>query len=249
MFRRVEFYRRAGAQLALFLVTSALAGQSVPLPPRRPLELTPKAPQNPQLKEALPPAEVKVEPEQNAAACLQRLDKLHVLYQAAPAPGGEGGCGIAIPVRLEAITVSGNRTVKFPATPLIDCTLAEKLSLWLSGVVDPVFSARLGPVKFVASGPGYECRNRNHDAGAKLSAHANGLAIDLTAFELLDGRKISIPPPGDAPELGQSFETVRSAACGWFTTVLGPGADAEHQTHMHVDIGPHGSDQRCRICQ
>jgi hypothetical protein len=42
---------------------------------------------------------------------------------------------------------------------------------------------------------------------------------------------------------------VRQAACGWFTTVLGPGSDEAHHDHLHVDIQQHGSSDRYRICQ
>ena len=36
---------------------------------------------------------------------------------------------------------------------------------------------------------------------------------------------------------------------GWFLTVLGPGSDAAHSDHMHLDIQQHGSSDRYRICQ
>jgi hypothetical protein len=39
------------------------------------------------------------------------------------------------------------------------------------------------------------------------------------------------------------------AACGWFTTILGPGSDPAHADHLHVDIQQHGSSDRYRICQ
>ncbi|HKD27934.1 MAG TPA: extensin family protein [Xanthobacteraceae bacterium] len=44
-------------------------------------------------------------------------------------------------------------------------------------------------------------------------------------------------------------DAVRSAACGWFTTVLSPGADAAHTDHLHVDMAQHGTRDRYRICQ
>jgi hypothetical protein len=34
---------------------------------------------------------------------------------------------------------------------------------------------------------------------------------------------------------------VRKAACGPFTTVLGPGSDAYHDDHMHFDTKPRRS--------
>jgi hypothetical protein len=31
-------------------------------------------------------------------------------------------------------------------------------------------------------------------------------------------------------------DSVRTAACGWFTTVLGPGADAAHTDHFTLTL-------------
>jgi hypothetical protein len=42
---------------------------------------------------------------------------------------------------------------------------------------------------------------------------------------------------------------MRRAACGWFTTVLGPGADAAHAEHFHFDIARHGNSDFYRICE
>jgi hypothetical protein len=46
-----------------------------------------------------------------------------------------------------------------------------------------------------------------------------------------------------------AVDTVQTAACGWFTTVLGPGSDEAHADHLHVDMAPHGTSDRYRICQ
>src|SRR5258707_1238032 len=100
----------------------------------------------------------------------------------------------------------------------------------------------------VREGPGYECRNRNGAASGKLSAHAVGKAIDISGFELSSGKFIPIKPDGDET-MRNVVDTVRTAACGWFTTVLGPGADAAHADHLHVDMAPHGTSDRYRICQ
>ena len=45
------------------------------------------------------------------------------------------------------------------------------------------------------------------------------------------------------------INAVRQAACGWFTTILGPGSDASHGDHLHVDLQMHGASDRYRICQ
>jgi hypothetical protein len=43
-------------------------------------------------------------------------------------------------------------------------------------------------LKSIQTGPGFECRNQNGAAAGKLSAHAEGLAIDIAGFELANGR-------------------------------------------------------------
>jgi hypothetical protein len=113
------------------------------------------------------------------------------------------------------------------------------------------------PLASVRTGPGFECRSRNRVAGAKPSAHGTGIAVDIAAFELSDKRVLSIKPGREAstaspasPSPGdEALATLRIAACGWFTTVLGPGSDAYHSDHLHLDIEPHGSNDRYRICQ
>jgi hypothetical protein len=103
-------------------------------------------------------------------------------------------------------------------------------------------------LKAVRTGPGYECRNRNRAKDGKLSSHAVGLAIDISGFELANGRVLSVKPNGD-DRVRAAIGAIRTAACGWFTTVLGPGSDAAHAEHLHVDILQHGSSERYRICE
>ena len=42
---------------------------------------------------------------------------------------------------------------------------------------------------------------------------------------------------------------LRVSACGYFTTVLGPGANAAHAEHYHFDLGMHGKSGSYRICE
>src|SRR5215217_3210996 len=98
--------------------------------------------------------------------------------------------------------------------------------------------ARISPLRAVRTGPGFVCRNRNHQIGGKLSAHASGLAVDIASFELANGEALSIAEAKDERKMAV-LATLRTAACGWFTTILGPGSDAAHATHWHLDIERH----------
>src|SRR2546422_709012 len=73
-------------------------------------------------------------------------------------------------------------------------------------------------------------------------ASKSGCAIDTPV------RLKAVKPDGDE-HMQATVAAIRVAACGWFTTVLGPGSDAAHADHMHVDIMQHGSSDRYRICQ
>ena len=113
----------------------------------------------------------------------------------------------------------------------------------------PLVVGRLGSdVTAVRTGPGYECRQRNHEESAKLSAHAIGLAVDIASFEVANGTTLAVKPDDDG-RARAIVAALRTAACGWFTTVLGPGSDSAHAEHLHVDIMKHGSSDRYRICQ
>jgi hypothetical protein len=166
-------------------------------------------------------------------------------------PATKPACTIEAPVRLKAIKVLSRppTIIRLPDEPILSCKFVEHFGHWLRDLVGPLIAGRLNSdVKAVRTGPGYECRNRNRAENAKLSARANGLAVDIMSFELANGQTLAIKPSGD-DRARATVQALRTAACGWFTTVLGPGSDAAHAEHMHVDILPHGSSDRYRICE
>ena len=183
------------------------------------------------------------------SACQERLDAQHVTFAFAP-PVAEGNCVIPLPVRLQSLT-TGARSVAIKGEPILDCRLAERLADWVGNVVAPLAEHHLGSgLAAVETGPGYVCRNRNNEAGGKLSEHAKGNAIDIFAFDLVDGRRMVLRPDDQPiPSWATFLAAVRGTACGYFLTVLGPGSDASHAEHLHLDLGPHGRTANYRICE
>jgi len=243
-----DFRVLRAATLIAFLAAGCGAGEAAPPPPRRPPELA--APKS----EPSPHSPAAAEQERLAAgemdACVARLASLGVEFQMVAVTAENPACTVAMPIQLKRIVLRGDaaRAIEFPARPLVDCRLAEPLALWLEGAVGPIlaagFSSRLTAVR---TGAGYECRNRNRAAAGKISAHAVGLALDISGFELADGR--TVPAVSPKNDLASALNSLRAAACGWFTTVLGPGSDTMHEDHLHVDIEPHGASGRYRICE
>jgi hypothetical protein len=185
-------------------------------------------------------------------ACLARLRAADVRFDIPTMPvAARVACTIEVPVRLKSVAAQerGITEVHLPEEPVVSCLFAERLTAWLGNLVAPLIAGRMSTdLRAVRTGPGYECRNRNGATNGKLSAHAEGKAIDISGFELSSGKFIPIKPDGDET-MRNVVDTVRTAACGWFTTVLGPGADAAHTDHLHIDMAPHGTSDRYRICQ
>jgi hypothetical protein len=227
--------------------SSAPIDESPPLPSSPPAEAT----SHPAPYDAPPAEQVKPEPTVDQA-CLDRLGAAGIEFEAVTLPSAaKPGCAIETPVRLKAVkSVPQSRTsIRLPDEPTLSCRFGERFGHWLRDLVAPLIAGELAvELKSVRTGPGYECRNRNRAEAGKISAHASGLAADVASFELANGTTLAIKPNGDE-HLRATIDAIRVAACGWFTTVLGPGSDAAHADHMHVDILQHGSSDRYRICQ
>jgi hypothetical protein len=166
------------------------------------------------------------------STCGAELAKLGVEAEAI-APISEGSCGVAEPVAVAAL---GDGITDLTTKAIIECNLAEKVANWLRDEVQPEARKILGGevigLRIAAS---YHCRTRNGVSGAKLSEHGRGNAIDISAFRI-DGRGwIEVGGAHFGAE-ARFLKTIRASACGPFTTVLGPGSDAHHSDHFHLDL-------------
>ena len=185
-------------------------------------------------------------------ACLAALADLGVQAEPATIEPAEQDCVVEQPVRLRSVA-SGRHTLEFVETPILACGFATVLTRWLAEIAIPTALYHLGqPAAKVLVGPGYACRPRNQQPGAELSVHAFGIALDIRGFELADGEQVLIEPPDGADRAAPErafLAGLRTSACGYFTTVLGPGSDPHHEDHLHVDLASHGSSDHYRICE
>lgn len=138
-------------------------------------------------------------------------------------------------------------TFSQPAT--VNCGVVGPLNDWLAKTVQPAardqFSEAVTGIDIAAS---YSCRPRNNTRGAKMSEHGYGNAIDISAFTLASGRKVTVRDGWRGSSGERAFlRHVRSDACGRFATVLGPGSDRHHGDHFHLDMQNRRSGQAyCR---
>ncbi|MGX5839459.1 extensin-like domain-containing protein [Mesorhizobium sp. ArgA1] len=221
----------------------------VPVPTERPDATKPEA--EPPVIAAQPPEkpadadDMKMLPDPRSAdlpdakmpaeevACRERLRALGVEFEGHQAESNPDiGCSIPYPIMLKSL---GKSIAIGPATEL-NCPMAEAAARFAANVIQPAAKDEFGAnLKSINQASAFVCRPRH--GTRKLSEHAFGNALDIASFTLSDGRKIEVGPTPPEKD-GKFLNAVRKAACGPFKTVLGPGADADHALHLHLDLEP-----------
>ncbi|MCD2180360.1 extensin family protein [Rhizobium sp. C1] len=194
---------------------------------------TKEAPTEP--KAEVPPVE-KEDPEAYAA-CLSRLKDAGIDFSEAKPIDDGNGCGIDKPLTVRSVLPG----IKLEPEATMRCETAEALTRWTKAIVIPsaelAFGPKASPIVQVNQATSYACRNRNHAESGKISEHAHGNAIDIAGFTFSDGKTFVIEPREKDSTLTGAFErAITASACLFFTTVLGPGSDAAHETHLHLDV-------------
>jgi hypothetical protein len=177
-------------------------------------------------------------PRDDAAAtrqCLADLGRAGVRFDKLPDRQFGGGCSATGAVKLLDIGV--------PTTNLgaMRCGLARAFANWVHRPLQQAAARNLGsPVVRIESMGTYACRPVNNQSGGKLSEHGRANAVDLGAFVLADGRRITVKEGWNGPDMRvRAFlREIHRAACGPFGVVLGPDANAFHRDHLHFDSGP-----------
>ncbi len=154
---------------------------------------------------------------------------------------GSGDCGIAAPVQITS--VSG---VSLSTPSLMDCTTATALNDWVAQSASPRIGNRGGGLVSLRIAGSYVCRGRNNAAGARMSEHGLGRAIDVAGFGLRNGSEILVLTSWRRGAIGRRLRQMHDDACGVFKTVLGPESDAYHRDHFHLDTARGRSGAYCR---
>ena len=198
--------------------------------------------EEPEAKAPPPPAgppvhETLAESDADFAACTAALTALGTRFETAPpvTDPAERDCGIDRPVTVSEILPG----VALQPAAVLRCEAALALAEWTRDFVAPAAS-RLpgrGALSAIDHGTAYLCRPRNGISGEALSEHAFGNAIDIAGFRFAEGEALPVTPRAGDGSLEEAFQAaVRKSACLAFTTVLGPGADASHADHLHLDV-------------
>lgn len=147
----------------------------------------------------------------------------------------------------------------------LSCRAALSLAMWERHVLQQSATKELDTgVRRIEHFGSYACRNLyGRETGAR-SQHASADALDIAAFIMDDGRRVSVvndwqsdlpatgsredmrggvaDPQGAAGDGGRSAEArflraVHDGACRYFDAVLGPDYNSAHADHFHFDRG------------
>lgn len=169
--------------------------------------------------------------------CHARLTETQAKFSPLPDRYYDAGCSNIGTIRL--LGLRGDAS-DFEVSNLgaVSCPLAEKFAAWARFGVDRAARQILGAslVRIETMGS-YSCRNVA--GSSRRSAHATAEAIDVSAFILSDGRRISLSgnwTNGSADER-RFLRIVHQSACKRLGTVLGPDYNAAHHDHFHLELG------------
>lgn len=137
------------------------------------------------------------------------------------------GCGFAGSVRLDA-------SLWMPRQPVVTCPVAVALSFWERGAVRPAAQAQGRRLTAIEHFGSYNCRSV---AGTgRTSQHATANAIDIAGFRFAAGPPVSVRRDWGKGAGGVLLQQAHKGACQVFGTTLGPGYNAAHRDHLHLDM-------------
>ena len=172
----------------------------------------------------------------DARQCVGDLAAAGVKFTPLPDRHEPGGCSAINSIKvLDFGTPTTNMTA-------MTCPLAKNFAGWTRYAVQPAAEIAFGQklVKIETMGT-YSCRNIYGGRSGRLSQHAFANAVDVSAFVLADGRRVSVLGDWQGDQKAQKFfRLIKGSACKRFGTVLSPKYNAAHADHLHLDMSGKG---------
>ncbi|MBM3594987.1 MAG: extensin family protein [Alphaproteobacteria bacterium] len=197
-------------------------------------------PQSPDTRQTVARSTEVFTPRPEARQCLAELGMTQANFSPLPDKYFDRGCFTLNSVRLASLR-SDDATLTLANLGPVTCPLANTFAAWARFGVDRAARQVLGsPLVRIETMGSFNCRNV---AGTShRSGHASANAIDVSAFVLADGRRISVLNGWrqGTPVERQFLRVVHASACKRFGTSLGPDYNAAHANHFHVEVDGNG---------
>ena len=226
---RLIYVKVFGVIAFLLVTTVAVTAEMIQLPRSRPV--------------GIPGDPSTINAETAVSPCRSRLAEI-ADFKPLPSITGPGDCIAADVVALDAVLLPDRHRIVLSPAATLRCPMAEAITHWIRADVAPTIAALGKSLRGLETLDSFDCRRRNGVTDAKISEHGRANALDVSALKLANGGAIGLTDTSVAKSLR---EKLRQSACSRFSTVLGNGADAYHDSHVHLDLLERSNHYR--ICQ
>lgn len=172
----------------------------------------------------------RLTPEACASLLAQANQKNLIRTQAVADSGGE--CPLSNVVR-----VRNFGPVSLNGSFLASCPLALSSALFVSQQARPLTKrftgSELTRIEHLGS---FACRNIYHRPDARRSEHATAEALDIAAFRLANGERVTVLNGWKSAKTQPWLKALLAASCGYYGNGLGPEYNAAHASHFHLGM-------------
>lgn len=172
----------------------------------------------------------RITPEACASLLSQANQK--ALIRTQPVADSAGACPLHNVVRVRDFG-----PVSLNSSFLASCPLALSSALFVSQQARPLTRTWTGSelVRIEHLGS-YACRNIYHRPDARRSEHATAEALDISAFRLANGERVTILHGWRSTKTQPWLQALLTASCGYYGNGLGPEYNAAHANHFHLGM-------------
>ncbi|EPK3137665.1 MULTISPECIES: extensin family protein [Enterobacter] len=167
-------------------------------------------------------------------ACASLLSQANqkALIRTQPVADSAGACPLHNVVRVRDFG-----PVSLNSSFLASCPLALSSALFVSQQARPLTrtwnGSELVRIEHLGS---YACRNIYHRPDARRSEHATAEALDISAFRLANGERVTILHGWRSTKTQPWLQALLTASCGYYGNGLGPEYNAAHANHFHLGM-------------
>nr|WP_208298212.1 MULTISPECIES: extensin family protein [Enterobacter] len=172
----------------------------------------------------------RLTPEACASLLAQANQKKLIRTQAVADSGGECPLNNVVRVRdFGPVSLNGSF--------LASCPLALSSALFVSQQARPLTKrftgSELTRIEHLGS---FACRNIYHRPDARRSEHATAEALDIAAFRLANGERVTVLNGWKSARTQPWLKALLAASCGYYGNGLGPEYNAAHASHFHLGM-------------
>lgn len=137
----------------------------------------------------------------------------------------------------DVVRVRNFGPVTLSSSFIASCPLALSSALYIHQQAQPLSKAMMGSelirVEHLGS---FACRNIYHRPDARRSEHASADALDISAFKLADGQRVTVLQGWREEKTQPWLRALLSASCDYYGNGLGPEYNAAHANHFHLGM-------------